>query len=107
MTMILDERHGAVKDVLAQVISVAKPEAVFLYHCKHDPDGELNSFKLCVICDYEDKRRLITEIFDVDCDVPVDVLIYTREQFKELRDDKAAFANRICTKGTMLYGSEK
>ncbi len=106
MTMILDAKHAAVKEVLEQVISVAKPEAVFLYNCKYDLDGELNSFKLCVICDYEDKRRLITDIFDVDCDIPFDVLIYTREQFKELRNDTAAFANRICTKGTMLYGNE-
>ena len=107
MTMILDARHEPVKEVLEQVIAVAKPEAVFLYNCKYDFDGELNSFKLCIICDYENKRQLLTEIFDVDCDIPFDVLIYTREQFRELRDDTAAFANRICTKGTMLYGSTK
>lgn len=104
--MNLDEKHLAVKDVLEQVVHIAEPEAVFLYNCKYDLDGELSSFKLCVICDYEDKRRLLSDIFDVDCEIPFDVLLYTREQFKDLKGDTAAFANRICTKGKMLYGTK-
>ncbi|MBP1581831.1 MAG: hypothetical protein J6A26_05495 [Oscillospiraceae bacterium] len=103
---MLDNKHEAVQEVLDQVIAIAKPEAVFLYNCKYDLDGDLISFKLCVICEYDNKRRLLSEIFDVDCDIPFDILLYTKEQFKELRDDTAAFANRICTKGKMLYGQE-
>ncbi len=104
--MILDQRHSAVKEVLEQVIAVAKPEAVFLYNCKYDLDGDLSSFKLCVICEFENKRRLLSDIFDVDCDIPFDILLYTKEQFLQLRDDVDAFANRVCTKGKMLYGRE-
>lgn len=100
----LDEKHAVVQDVLDQVIHVAEPDFVFLYNCKYELDGDLASFKLCIVCDFTDKRRLISRIFDVDCDVPFDVLLYTREQFKELRNDTAAFANRVCTKGQMLYG---
>ena len=103
---MLDNKHEAVQEVLDQVIAIAKPEAVFLYNCKYDLDGDLISFKLCVICEYDNKRRLLSEIFDVDCAIPFDILLYTKEQFKELRDDTAAFANRICTKGKMLYGQE-
>lgn len=104
--MIPDEKHAAVQEVLKQIIAIAKPEAVFLYNCKHDLDGELTSFKLCVICEYENKRRLLTDIFDVDCETPFDVLLYTKEQFRQLRDDTAAFANRVFTKGKMLYGQK-
>ena len=105
--MILSEKYLPVKEVLDQVISVAQPAAVFLYNCKHNLDGELSSFKLCVVCDYNDKRRLIAEIFDVDCDIPFDILLYTKEQFQELKEDTAAFANRISTKGKMIYVCEK
>lgn len=104
--MNLDEKHSAVKEVLDQVITIAKPEAVFLYNCKYDLDGDLTSFKLCVICEFENKRRLLTDIFDVDCDTPFDILLYTKEQFKELKEDEHAFANRILTKGKMLYGTK-
>lgn len=104
--MILNEQYLPVKAVLEQVIAVAQPEVVFLYSCKYDLDGELSSFKLCIVCDFTDKRRLITDIFDVDCDIPFDVLLYTKEQFKELKEDTAAFANRICTKGKMIYVCE-
>lgn len=106
MTMILDERHQPVREVLDQVIAAAKPEAVFLYNCKYDWDGELTAFKFCVICDYNNKRRLLAEIFDVDCEIPFDVLLYTKEQFNEFKNDPSAFAHRIFTKGTMLYGNE-
>mgnify|MGYP007130648052 CR=1 FL=1 len=106
MTMILDERHQPVQIVLDQVIESAKPEAVFLYNCKYYWGGELTSFKLCVICDCSDKRRLLSEIFDVDCEIPFDILLYTKEQFDEFKDNPSAFAHRIFTKGTMLYGNE-
>ncbi len=99
-----DMKHEAVQEVLEQVISVADPDFVFMYNCKYELDGDLKSFKLCVVCDYTDKRRLLSDIFDVDCDVPFDILLYTKEQFQALRDDTEAFANRVCTKGKMLYG---
>ena len=54
--MNLDEKHSAVKEVLEQVISIAKPDFVFMYNCKYDWDGDLTSFKLCVVCDFADKR---------------------------------------------------
>lgn len=104
MTMIQDQDFKIINEVLEQVVAVAEPEAVFLYNCKHDLDGNLKSFKLCVICEFENKRRLLSDIFDVDCDIPFDILLYTKEQFLKLRDDTDAFANRVCTKGRMLYG---
>ncbi len=102
----IDEKNSDVQAVLEQVIEIARPEFVFLYNCKHELDGALRSFKLCVICEFEDKGRLLRELFDVDCDVPFDILLYTREQFAQLRDDTAAFANQICTRGKMLYGKK-
>ncbi len=104
--MHLDEKHAPIQEVLDQIIATAKPDFVFMYNCKYELTGDLRSFKLCVVCDFEDKRSLLRDIFDVDCDIPFDILLYTREQFRQLRDDTAAFANRVCTKGKMLYGKE-
>jgi len=104
--MIHDNDLAIINEVLEQVVSVAKPEAVFLYNCKHRMDDSLLSFKLCVICEYENKRRLLSDIIDVDCDIPFDILIYTKEQFRQLRDNADAFANRICQEGRMLYVNE-
>lgn len=104
--MSVEQNDRMVQEVLTQVIQIAKPERVFLYQYKLDPNGDLISFKLCVVCDYEDKRRLLTEIFEVDCDIPFDVLLYTKEQFQSLKEDSTAFANRICTKGKILYGEK-
>ncbi len=104
--LYIDENNKDIQDVLKQVIEVAKPKFVFLYNCKHELDGDLRSFKLCIICEFDDKRSLLRDIFDVDCDIPFDVLLYTGEQFAKLRDDESAFANEICRRGKMIYGQK-
>ena len=104
--MNLDAKHSEIQEVLKHILDLTKPEYVFLYNCKYDLEGELNSFKLCVICEFEDKRRIYANIFDVDCEVPFDVILYTKEQFKELKADEFSFVSRVCAKGQMLYGKE-
>lgn len=101
---MIQEDNAMIQEVVDQVVEIASPEAVILYNCKYDMAGELDSFKLCVVCDIPDKRQLLSRIFDVDCEIPFDVLLYTREQFLRLRDDEAAFANRVFRKGKILYG---
>ena len=102
--MIQEENDSIIQEVLDQIIPIANPETVILYNCKYHPAGDLYSFKLCIVCEIVNKRRLLSDIFEIDCDVPFDVLLYTPAQFQQLRDDTAAFANRVSQKGKILYG---
>lgn len=74
------------------------------YNTKYDMDGNISAFKLCIVGDIPDKRRMLTRIFDeVDSDIPYDVLLYTDEQFRELTKDDGAFASHVNQKGRVRY----
>ena len=48
---------------------------------------------------------MLTRIFDeVDSEIPYDVLLYTDEQFEELKNSSDAFASRINRRGRVRYG---
>lgn len=77
---------------------------VIEYNTKYDMDGNISAFKLCIVGDIPDKRRMLTRIFDeVDSDIPYDVLLYTDEQFRELTEDDGAFASHVNQKGRVRY----
>lgn len=68
-------------------------------------DGKLRSFKLCIVGKIQDKKKMLTQIFDeVDSEIPYDILLYTDEQFEELKDSSDAFASRVNQKGRLRYG---
>ena len=68
-------------------------------------DGHLLSFKLCIVGNIPDKKKMLTSIFDeVDSEIPYDIILYTDEEFKELSEQLSAFANRISQKGRVRYG---
>lgn len=102
----MDGRFADLKKVLDWVVELTRPQQVYLYNSKLELDGSLRSFKLCVVCSVGDKRALLSRIFEVDCDTPFDVLLYTTEQFDVLRQSADSFASRIRTRGTLLYGQE-
>lgn len=94
-----------IQEVVEKIVKLARPSRIIQYNTKYDMDGELSSFKLCIVGEIPDKRRLLSQIFDqIDCDVPFDVLLYTDSQFEQLREQEEAFASRVDRKGRVLYG---
>ena len=91
-----------------QVIEQTVNRIVELFHpsrvIEYNMDGNISAFKLCIVGDIPDKRRMLTRIFDeVDSDIPYDVLLYTDEQFRELTKDDGAFASHVNQKGRVRY----
>lgn len=102
--MILGKDDSLITQVANQIIPIASPRSIIVYNKKYDMDGSLDSFKLCLVGDFPDRRRLLSQIFDIDCEVPFDILLYSPEQFDQLKEDAGAFANRVYRKGKIIYG---
>ena len=102
--MIQKNNDLIINRLVEQIIPVASPRTVIVYNKKFDMDGKMDSFKLCLVGDFPDHRLLLSQIFDIDCELPFDILLYTPEQFDHLKEDTNAFANRIYRKGKILYG---
>ena len=80
---------------------------IYLISLKVDNLGEVKSFKLGLIVD--DNVKSTSELagqlyFDVDCELPFDLVIYTEGEFNSLKGDIGTFAWKIENSGTVLYG---
>ena len=102
----MDERADKViEESVEKIVELFSPTRVIEYGTKYDMDGALSSFKLCIVGEIPDKRRMLTRIFDeVDSEIPFDILLYTNEQFEELKNSQDAFASRVNQRGRVRYG---
>lgn len=101
-----DEKHEALlNQMVPQILELCSPSKIIEYNAKFDLDGQVSSFKLCLVGNFPDVADLLRKIYtEIDTEVPFDVLFYTDEQFEDLKEDTVAFANRVATKGKVLYG---
>ena len=102
----MDERADKIiEETVNKIAELFSPSKIIEYNTKYGMDGRLLSFKLCIVGKIPDKRRMLTRIFDeVDSDIPYDVLLYTDEQFEQLKDSSDAFASRVNQRGRLRYG---
>ncbi|MDE5917774.1 MAG: hypothetical protein K2G62_06585 [Oscillospiraceae bacterium] len=82
-------------------------EKIYLISNKISTNGTLTSFKLSLIV--KDEVESISELecrlyMEVDSDMPYDIVLYTRKEFDELKDDEGTFAWKIYNSGAVLYG---
>lgn len=88
------------------------PEKIILFGSRAENKNEKDSdIDICIVADFSDKRefrKLISRyIYDwegLDFDVPVDIIVYTPEQWERLSQEKFSFANIIDKEGLVLYG---
>ena len=72
------EKHQdqVIEQTVNRIVELFHPSRVIEYNTKYDMDGNISAFKLCIVGDIPDKRRMLTRIFDeVDSDIPYDVLV--------------------------------
>lgn len=68
-------------------------------------ETEYSDIDICIIVKATDKRRLAATISaEIDCDIPVDILVYTPDEWNECIQDETSFATKILKEGTVLYG---
>jgi hypothetical protein len=92
--------------VASEIADAVNPHRIILYHKKTGAKGEISSFKMCIIGDFDDKMSVEHNIYlAVDCHIPFDVVIYTPAEWDELLTDSGSFASRIADDGEVVYSS--
>lgn len=100
-----EQADKIIQEAVERIVQLFSPSRIIEYNTKYDMDGKLRSFKLCIVGRIEDKKKMLTRIFDeVDSEIPYDILLYTDEQFEELKNSSDAFASRVNQKGRVRYG---
>ncbi|MGN0614560.1 MAG: hypothetical protein ACI4JB_11775 [Porcipelethomonas sp.] len=80
---------------------------IYLISVKVDTMGELTSFKFGLIVDNSIKStsELAGRLyFNIDSELPYDLVIYSEKEFDELKGEIGTFAWKINNSGTVLYG---
>lgn len=93
-----------VDEVVKKIVAMAAPSKIILYNCKYDVNEMVETFKLCIVGEVEDKRLLLLQIYqEIESDIPFDILIYTDRQFDDLLKSDESFVSRISKRGKVLY----
>lgn len=67
--------------------------------------GEWSDIDFCVVAETKSKRRYAAEMQQLlDCEKPVDIIVYTPSEWEECLGDPASFAAKIEKEGIVLYG---
>lgn len=91
------------------ILRVCQPRRIILFAEKRTmATGKLKSFSLCVIVpNGSDCRHLRTQLhLALSADVPVNLSVYTADEWDELMEEETSYAAWIARKGQVIYEQE-
>ena len=93
-------------EYLTEQIAAFNPQYIYLFGSQAKGTATSSSdIDLCVIAPAENKRELLTELYyRIECEKPIDFLLYTPEEWENCILDKCSFAYKIHSEGVCIYG---
>lgn len=96
-----------ISEVAEKLISACNPEKILIVSKKVGFDGELNSFKLCLIVadDVPSISELEQKLYiDIDSKIPYDLILYRSKEWEKFKNQTGAFAWKVNNTGVVIYG---
>lgn len=95
-----------IEDIKNQLINKYNPIDIILFgSCARGRVARSSDIDICIIIETSDKRKLVRDILiEVDCQVDLDVVVYTPQEWQNNKDDQATFAGIIKRTGVSLLG---
>lgn len=95
-----------IQKVTDEIVEICSPFQVFLVSRKTNRNGELTSFKVCIVVNdsYRNHNELEAEILiNTECPIPCDIIVYNITEWNECLEDDCTFAYRVDNEGEILY----
>lgn len=99
----------AIRQTTQDILRVCQPQRIILFAEKRTMStGKLKAFSLCIIVpDGSDCRHLRTQLhLALSADVPVNLNVYTADEWDDLLEDESSYAAWIARKGQVIYEPE-
>ena len=92
--------------IVAQIIERYNPIQIILFgSCAKGCITNRSDIDLCIICEYEHKQEMLTDmLIHIESDRDLDLILYRLEEWEKYKVDPSTFAYLICSKGVELYG---
>ena len=99
----------SIRQAVEDILRACHPQEIILFAEKRTMStGKLKAFSLCVVVpDGTDCRQLRTRLhLALSADVPVNLSVYTNEEWDDLIADETSYAAWIARKGQVIYGPQ-
>jgi len=92
--------------ITKQIINQYSPDKIMLFgSLANRMSTSKNDIDLCIVIDTPDKRRMVADMYyTIESEKPIDILIYTPDEWEACINDNVSFAYKINTEGVTLYG---
>lgn len=97
---------GLVEQATKDILRVCEPHRIILFAEKRTmATGKLKALSLCVIVpDGTNCRHLRTKLhLALSADIPINLSVYTAEEWDDLLEDETSYAAWIARKGQVIY----
>lgn len=101
----IGDKEYQVLNSLVQQLEPFHPEQILLFgsFATADFKSGVSDIDLCIVVETEVKREILTDMYTViQSDFPVDLLLYTPEEWTRCVQDTSSFAYHISTTGLKL-----
>lgn len=94
------------KQIQQQIVELCDPHIILLFGSQaKGTAGQDSDVDLCVVASTSNKRELLTELYyNVEFERPLDILLYTPEEWANSAADPHSFAHKLDREGVLLYG---
>jgi len=103
---MFEEFMKELERIKKQIVELYSPSKIILFGSLSKKCIKASSdIDICIIMDTDDKRGLIREIkVKIEKDIPIDIVIYTNEEWELYHENSSSFLYNICQKGEIIYG---
>ncbi|MBQ7668834.1 MAG: nucleotidyltransferase domain-containing protein [Clostridia bacterium] len=103
---MFDEFMEELHNVKNQIVELYSPFKIILFgSLAKQRIKETSDIDLCIITKTENKRKLIADMYlKIDSKYPVDIIVYTMDEYLKYKDEKLSFLYKILNEGKTIYG---
>ncbi|MEN6459967.1 MAG: nucleotidyltransferase domain-containing protein [Syntrophomonas sp.] len=98
--------YQEIQSIKEQVIRLFKPEKILMFGSQAKGSARQQSdIDLCIILNTDNKRALLADMYlQIDSKRPLDLILYTPQEWSQVVGESGTFAYMIAEKGEEIYG---
>ena len=97
---------NVIESIAKKLVKEFSPDKVVLFGSTvNEVPRNPSDIDLCVVIETDNRRELLAQMYlSLDSEIPVDIVLYTPNEWEQCRKDTCCLAYVIDQEGVVLYG---